>query len=186
MAAEAARWRFTVDDYHRMVEAGILTEDDRVELIDGEIIKMSPIGALHASCVRRVEALLHQQVGDRAVISVQNPVQLGAYGEPEPDVAVLRPRADFYAERHPQPADILLLIEVADSSLAKDRSAKLPLYAREGIAEAWLVDLEGEALERHTSPAEGGYRLVLRARRGETVASTVLPELAFAVDAVLG
>lgn len=186
MAAEAARWRFTVDDYHRMVEAGILTEDDRVELLDGEIIKMSPIGVPHASCVRRLEALLHRQLGDMAIVSVQNPVQLGEYGEPEPDLAVLRPRADFYAERHPQPQDILLLIEVADSSLAKDRGAKLPLYAREGIAEVWLVDLEGEALERHTNPAEGAYRLVLRARRGETVASTALPELAFPVAAVLG
>lgn len=186
MAAEAARWRFTVDDYHRMVEAGILTADDRVELLDGEIIKMSPIGVPHASCVRRLEALAHRLLGDRAVISVQNPVQLGDYGEPEPDLAVLRPRADFYAERHPQPQDILLLIEVADSSLAKDRGAKLPLYAREGIAEAWLVDLDGEALERHTNPTEEGYGLILRARRGETVASTVLPELAFPVAAVLG
>lgn len=186
MAVEVMRRRFMTTDYHRLAEVGILTEDDRVELVDGEIVNMSPVGARHAGCVTRLEAFLHRQIADIAQIRVQNPLQLDAYGEPEPDIVVVTPREDFYAQAHPTPPDVFMLVEVADSSLGYDRSVKLPLYAGAQIRETWLVDLEGEAVERHTDPVEGSYRLLLRAGRGETVESTTVPGLAFRVEDVLG
>ncbi len=114
------RHRFNVADYHRMGEAGILNEDDRVELIDGEIIEMTPIGSPHGGRVKQLNYLLTRAVGEEAIIAAQDPVILGDRSEPEPDLALLRPRADFYKESHPQPDDVLLLIEVADTSLEKD------------------------------------------------------------------
>jgi Uma2 family endonuclease len=186
MAAEITRRRFTVDDYHRLAAVGILMEDDRVELVDGDIVTMSPIGARHAGCVTQLEAYLHRSIGDVAQIRAQNPLQLGTDGEPEPDIAVVRPRADYYKQAHPTPMDVFMLMEVADSSLDYDRSVKLPLYAGAQIRETWLVDLEGGAVERHTNPVDGSYRLLLRAGRGETVESTTVPGLVFRVEDVLG
>lgn len=180
------RRRFTVDDYHRMAAAGILTEDDRVELVDGEIVQMSPIGSRHAACVNRLNRILNRRIGDIGVVSVQNPVGIDAYGEPQPDLAVLRPREDYYDRELPTPADVLLLVEVADTSLEYDRNAKLPLYARSQVPEALLVDLTGQIIERHTDPTEGGYRLVARARRGESLESVAIPSLILEVDVVLG
>jgi Uma2 family endonuclease len=177
------RRRFTVDEYHRMAEAGILHEDDRVELIGGEIVEMSPIGGRHAACVREINRLLGRQVDDELRVDVQSPVRLGERGEPQPDLAVIRARD--YGDSLPTPEDVLLLIEVADTSLASDRDVKLPLYARAGIAEVWLVDLNGGAIERHTEPSENGYRLVRRAMPGETLESAALPGLAAPVDVVL-
>jgi Uma2 family endonuclease len=135
------RWHFTVADYHRMGETGILGAGDRVELIEGEIVAMPPIGSPHGGRVNRLNRLLSAALGDRAVLSPQNPIVLGEHSEPEPDLAVLRPRADFYTESHPQAADALLLIEVADSSIAYDLQVKVPLYARHGIPEVWVVDI---------------------------------------------
>ena len=185
MAVQVERVRFTVDDYHRMAEAGILSEDDRVELIDGEIVRMSPIGNRHAWCVRRLVQLLTRRTGDHeAIVDSQNPIRLGPYSEPQPDVVVLRFREDYYPE-HPTPTDVLLVIEVADTSLAYDRQVKLPLYAQAGIPEVWLVDLTGDAIERHSEPSEGGYRRVERVGRGETLVSLSLPSLTLRVDDVL-
>lgn len=144
-------------DYHRMAEAGILGEDDRVELIEGEIIDMTPIGSRHAGAVARVQTALQEAVGGQALVWVQNPVALGANSEPQPDLALLRPRHDFYAESLPQPGDVLLLIEVSDRSLAYDRDVKLPLYAAHGIPEVWLVDLDGRRLTRHWAPTSQAY-----------------------------
>lgn len=185
-AQEITRRRFTVHEYHRMAEAGILHEDDRVGLIEGEIVEMTPIGSRHFACVNRLNKLLIQQVGDSAVVHVQNPVRLADLSEPEPAIALLRLREDFYAEKYPTPEDVLLLIEVSDTSLRYDQEIKLPLYARAGVREVWIVDLSGEAVERHTEPAGDGYRLVRRAYRGETLESVALPALALSVDAVLG
>ena len=152
------RHRLNVDEYYRMAEAGILGPDARVELIEGEIIDMAPIASRHAAVVRQLAHILHQNVGDQAIVSTQNPVRLDRYSEPEPDLALLRPRDDFYAAAHPGPGDVLLIIEVADTSLRYDREIKIPLYARHGIPEVWLVDLENERLLRFLEPGPDGYR----------------------------
>lgn len=180
------RRRFTVHEYHRMAEAGILHEDDRVELMGGEIVEMNPIGGRHAKCVTELVRVLIRLVGEDARVSPQNPVKLDEDWEPQPDVAVLRAGERYEAGELPEPEDILLLIEVAGTSLAYDREVKLPLYARFGIREVWIIDLEAGIIERHTEPASEGYRLVRRAGRGETFASEVLPEVAIPVGAVLG
>ena len=181
---EVKRRRFTVHDYHRMGEAGILHEDDRVELIEGEIVEMAAIGTRHFSCVNRLNRLLVMSVDDEAVISVQNPVRLNKHTELQPDLAVIRPRD--YRESLPEPDDVLLLIEVSDTTLAYDRGVKLPLYARAGIREVWIVDLVGEVIERHSDPSGDGYRGLERARRGGKIEPPALPELSLSVDAVLG
>lgn len=151
------RHRLSVDDYNRMVEAGILHEDSRVELIEGEIIDMTPIGSRHAAAVKRLARLCDRAVGEQAIVSVQDPVQLGRHCEPQPDIALLRPREDFYASAHPGPRDILLIIEVADVSLRYDREIKIPLYGRYGVVETWLVDLENNRLTQFREPQVSGY-----------------------------
>ena len=181
---EVVRRRFTVHDYHRMGEAGILHEDDRVELIEGEIVEMAAIGTRHFTCVNGLTRLLVRSVGDAAIVSVQNPVRLDEHTEPQPDLTVLRVRD--YRESLPMPEDVLLLIEVSDTTLSYDRGMKLPLYARAGIREVWIVDLPGEVIECHTDPSGDVYRSLERARRGEKIESVALPELAFRVDAMLG
>ena len=147
---------FTVEEYHRMGEAGLF-EEQRVELLEGKIIDMSPIQAKHARIVKWLNRLLHARLSDRYIISVQDPIRLDELNEPEPDLAVLRFRTDFYGESHPRPEDVLLLIEVADTSLDKDRQVKLPLYARAGIPEVWIVNLPGQQLECYTGPTGDGY-----------------------------
>jgi Uma2 family endonuclease len=181
---EVTRRRFTVHDYHRMGEAGILHEDDRVELIEGEIVEMAAIGTRHFTCVNGLTRLLVRGVGDAAIVSVQNPVRLDEHTEPQPDLAVLQTRD--YRESLPLPEDVLLLIEVSDTTLSYDRGVKLPLYARTGISEVWIVDLTGEVIERHTGPSGDGFQNVERLRRGEEIRSSPLPGLSFRVEAVLG
>jgi Uma2 family endonuclease len=169
-----------------MAEAGILHEDDRVELIGGEVVEMSPVGGRHAKCVTELTRVLVSLFGDDVRVSPQNPVRFGEDEEPQPDVAVLRAGERYRAGALPTPEDVLLLIEVADTSLAYDREVKLPLYARAEIAEVWIVDLNGGIIERYTEPSEEGYRLARRAGRGETLESAVLPALTLPVDAALG
>ena len=156
--AQTHRWLFTVDDYQRMGETGILHEDDRVELIEGEIVAMPPIGSPHGGRVNRLTRILTDAVGDSAVVAPQNPIVLGIRSEPEPDIALLRPRPDFYADAHPVAADVLLLIEVADSSLQYDLNVKVPLYARQGIPEVWVVDIAHRQVLRFSRPEGGAYR----------------------------
>lgn len=181
---EVTRRRFTVHEYHQMAEAGILHEDDRVELIDGEIVEMGPIGGRHALCVSLLNRLLVRGVGDRAIVSPQNPVRLDEHHEPQPDLAVVRDRA--YGRSLPTPGDTLLLIEVSDTTLSYDRNFKLPIYARAGIPEVWIVDINGQRVERHSDPSGDSYRHTELARKGETLASTMLPGLTLRVDDVLG
>jgi hypothetical protein len=164
VAASLVRHRFSVEDYYRMAEAGILTESSRVELIEGEIVEMTAIGSRHAACVKRLMHLLTARVGERAVVSVQDPVRLSAFSEPQPDLALLRPRDDFYARAHPGPQDTLLVIEVAETSAALDRGVKGPLHARAGIAEMWLADLEQDVVEVFRDPSAEGYRAARGAR----------------------
>ncbi len=180
---EVTRRHFTVHEYHLMAEAGILHEDDRVELVEGEIVEMTPIGPRHANCVRKLNRILVHQVGDEFLIDVQNPVRLDENNEPEPDLAVIRTRD--YRDSLPGPEDVLFLIEVSDTTLSYDRNVKLPLYARSGIPEVWIVDLMSELVERHTGPSGEIYRHLERARRGETLASAALPELTFDASTVL-
>jgi Uma2 family endonuclease len=153
--ASPSRHLISVDAFHRMGEAGILGPADRVELIDGEIIDMSPIGALHAAIVARLASSFSQRLGEAAVIRCQNPVRLDDMSEPEPDIAILRPRADFYMTAHPGPADVLLVIEVADTSLAYDLGTKVPLYVRHGIPEVWVIDAATRRTRVFRQPADG-------------------------------
>jgi Uma2 family endonuclease len=179
-------YRFTVEDYHRMGEAGILGTDDRVELIEGQIVEMPPIGSPHGGTVNALIHLFSKTVGDRAIVAAQNPVRLSDISEPEPDFMLLRPRPDFYRGSHPTPADVLLLIEVADTSVEFDRSVKLPLYARTGIPEYWLVDLERGVLDVHRSPAGDRYDEVQELVAGARVAPMSLPDAELDVGEILG
>jgi hypothetical protein len=181
---EIVRRRFTVHDYHLMGEVGILHEDDRVELIHGEIVEMAAIGTGHFTCVNGLIRLLVRGVGDEAVVSVQNPVRLDESSEPRPDVALLRVRD--YVESLPGPEDVLLLIEVSDTTLAYDRGVKLRLYAWAGVREVWGVDLKGERVERHTGPSGNLYRHVQLALPGENLTPRALPDLTVRVEDVLG
>ncbi|MCB0560788.1 MAG: Uma2 family endonuclease [Lewinellaceae bacterium] len=149
--------RFTVEEYHRMGEAGVLDEA-RVELIDGEIYNMSPINSPHSGTVKWLNRLLNRLLGDEFIISIQDPITLNSLSEPEPDVAILKMREDFYTDSHPQPEDVLLLIEVADTSLEKDKRVKLPNYAQAGISEVWIMDINEQCIEVYTHPWEDTYR----------------------------
>jgi Uma2 family endonuclease len=177
--------RFSVDDYEQMIEFGILTENDRVELIRGEILKKMPIGDPHIASVNRLNYLFNRQVGNAAIVSVQNPIRL-ADSEPEPDLALLQPRADFYASGKPQPGDILLLIEVADTTLDYDRDTKRSLYAQAGIQEYWIVNLTEGCVEVYRQPQpDGTYRDVQTRRPGEQVEVVALPGVSLAVGDIL-
>lgn len=186
MARDPGPRLFTAAEYHQMAAAGILTPGDRVELIEGEIVQLPPIGGPHSACVARFVSLLVTSLGEEGIVWPQNPLRLDEYSEPQPDVAILRPKADFYAAAGPFPGDVLLAIEVSDSTLAYDRSRKLPLYARAGVPETWLVDLPHAHLEAHWDPSPDGYRQIRIYGRGESIAPQAFPHLELAVDAILG
>ncbi len=182
------RRALTVADYHRMGEVGILTDRDRVELIEGELIAMSPIGSEHAvgAPVNTLTRRLIQAVGERGVVAVQNPVQLDNLSEPQPDFAVLKPRADDYRRATPRPNEVLLLIEVADSSLAYDRNVKRSLYARHGIPEFWIVNLVAGEVEVCRSPIGEEYTAISQVGRGGTLELALLPGVAIPVAVLFG
>jgi Uma2 family endonuclease len=169
--------RFTVADYHRMAETGILGEDSRVELIRGQIVDMAPIGAPHFSMVNRINRVLSAMVAGRAIVSVQNPVRIDDGSEPEPDVAIIKPRADEYETAIAGAADVLLLVEVADSSLDEDRTIKLPLYAESGIPECWLVNLVDRVIEVYRQPENGRYSQMRCVGPSDTLEIQALPGL---------
>jgi Uma2 family endonuclease len=178
--------RFTVADYYRMAEAGILDEDDRVELLGGQVVDMSPIGPPHASAVDACgEAFAPLVVARRVTVRTQNPLALGEYDEPQPDVAVVRPRPDRYATGHPGAADVLLLIEVAETSLAYDQRTKAAVYAAVGIREVWVLNLPERVLEVYRAPGPLGYEDRQAHQRGERVAPLAFPELELAVADLL-
>lgn len=184
--AMPVRHRFTIDEYHRMGDAGIFHEDSRVELIEGDVVHMCPIGTRHTGGVNRLNALFTRRLGGRVVVSVQNPVILDDYSEPQPDLTVLAFRSDYYEGAHPRPSDTLLAIEVADSSLSYDRNVKSKLYARKHIRELWIVDVVGRALDVYRRPAASGYREHERLVRGKRVAMRAFPRVFFRVADVLG
>jgi Uma2 family endonuclease len=156
-ATEPRRHRLTVHDYYRMGEVGILAPDARVELIDGEIVDMAPIGSPHVSTVLQLDHLLQEAVKGQALVLVQAPIVLGDYSAPQPDLALLRPRDDYYRSSLARPDDVLLIVEVAQSSLRYDRRVKVPLYARHGIPEVWLIDAASQKLARYRTPLQGAY-----------------------------
>ena len=186
-AADSPRRHWlSVDDYYRMAEVGILDPEARVELIEGEIIDMAPPGSPHAATVHYLNEVFVRAVAGKATVLVQNPVRLDKYSEPQPDLALLRRRGDFYRERHPQPDDVLLIVEVASSSLRFDRKKKIPLYARHGIPEMWLVDVGGRRLVRYRVPSNGSFTLVDEPDLGTALDVAALPGVAVHVQRVFG
>ena len=186
--ATTGRWprRFTRADYHAMAKMGVLRPDERLELIEGEIIVMSPAGIRHSSCVLRLtEAFNTERLAARAMVNVQNSMAASNFSEPEPDLMLLEYREDRYASRRPHAEDVVLLIEVSDSSLRYDRNTKLPLYAASGIREVWIVDLQHDTIESHQVPAADGYRTRHRFRPGETLAPAALPNLELPVARII-
>jgi Uma2 family endonuclease len=179
------RTRLTVTQFQRMGETGILPPDARIELIDGEMLEMAPIGPAHMHLVNRLTRLLVRAVGDAAIVSVQNPVVVDPYSEPQPDLVLIRPEAEA-AGRLPESADVLLLIEVSDSTLRFDRKVKLPLYARRGIAEAWIVNVAGRTVEVHRDPHAEGYRLHQVVGIEQTLAPAALPSAALRLRDIFG
>ena len=170
-----------------MGEVGILPEDSRIELIAGEIVVREPIGTRHAGTVNRLTRLWTSRLGERAVVQIQNPIELPTEdSEPQPDVTLLRPRADFYTTAHPLAADVLLLIEVADSTLAVERRVRMPLYARAAIQEAWLLDLTDDRAEVYHAPTPRGYQDVVRLERGQQQAPLAFADLSLTVEDLLG
>lgn len=177
----------TVDEFDRMVDAGVFAPEGRLELIDGEMVDMSPIGSAHQACVDRLTTLFAPLAASgRALLRVQGSFRASDISRPQPDVALLVPRDDYYAEGHPGPSDVLLVIEVADTSVRFDRATKLPAYGRAGVAETWVVDLNGSVVEVATRPSERGYEHLVRVGREGTLAPTAFPDLRIAVADLLG
>jgi len=186
MAIQTGRRLFTVAEYEQMAQAGIFREDDRLELIDGEIFEMSPIGSRHAACVRRLQRLLARVLGDRALVDTQNPVVLNDASEPLPDVVVLKNRSDLYAARHPRPDDIFLVVEVADTSLSYDQEVKIPAYARSEIPEVWVVDLNSASVHVYRTPTATGYQAYTRVQSDATLAPQAFSECPLPVASIVG
>ena len=185
MATRLPTRRFTVDEYYRMADAGILGAQERVELIEGEIIQMAAIGSRHSGVVKRLNRLFSRGLGDAVLVQVQDPVRLSDLSEPEPDIALLRPKPDDYTGAHPGPADTLLIVEVADATVGFDRGIKAPLYAVSGISEYWLVDIAAETIEVYRDPGPTGYREVSKHRRGCVLHPLAFPDFDVPVDAIL-
>ncbi|MFM7599668.1 MAG: Uma2 family endonuclease [Pseudanabaena sp.] len=177
---------FTVKEYDQMAESGVLSDSERVELIRGEIIKMSPIGRRHAACVIRLSDVLTRKLGDRILLSVQNPLDLDNTSKPEPDIVLLKRKSDFYESGLPQPADVFLLIEVADSTIDSDRELKIPLYAEDGITEVWLVDINSACIEVYRNPTAEGYQEILKFYHGQNLSILAFPDVSITVDEILG
>ena len=179
---ERARRLFTVDEYHRMAEAGILGEKERVELIEGEIVQMAPIGSRHIGCVINVNRLFVARLGDRAVVSPQNPVVIPPRSEPQPDLVLLRPRAVSYSRERPNVGDVLLAVEVADTTVRFDRLVKARLYARAGIPEFWLCLAADGIVDVYREPSAEGYAAITPYGPGQDVAPLAFPYVSFTVS----
>lgn len=186
MTVQLLRRKFTVQQYHKMVDSGILTENDRVELIGGEIIEISPIGTKHTACVNRLVNLLVQLLGKMVIVAAQNPVNLNYNSEPQPDVVLLKPRDDFYENAHPQPEDIFLLIEVADSTVIYDREEKIPLYAQANITEFWLVDINAQVVEVYQQLTAAGYQQMQKFTSGQTLSILGFPDINITINEIFG
>lgn len=174
--------RISVDRYQKMVAAGVLTERDRIELIDGEMINMAPIGPKHAALTARLTKHFVLAAGDAAIVSPGGPVNLGDFSEPQPDVLLLRPRPDYYAGKIPEASDVLLLIEISDSTLIFDQGTKRALYARHGVVEYWIVDVEGRRIHIHREPMANGYARTHQCNLTDFVSPQALPAVRLMVQ----
>jgi Uma2 family endonuclease len=177
--ANPHKFLLTTDQYHLMHEAGVFQDGDRLELVNGEIQTMSPIGRKHVACIIRLVKLFEKKLGDRVMVSAQNSVRLDNHAEPQPDIAILKWRDDFYHEALPTPDDILLIIEVADSSIDYDRHVKAPLYAAAGIPEMWLFDVNQKIIEGYSQPSSNGYKLLRRYDEGDHLSILAFPDVTF-------
>ena len=186
MSVQIERHHFTVAEYERMGEVGIFSESDRVELVEGEVVEMPPIGERHAASVDALAELLRERLGRNIIVRVRNPIRLDDHSQPQPDIAILKRRDDFYRHAHPRPEDVLLVIEVSDTTLEFDRQIRLPLYARAGIQEVWVVNLGDARIETHARPAGEAYQLAASFARGQEVQSQAFAGLLVGVSAVLG
>ena len=178
--------RFNVEEYHRLIENNILHEDDRVELIEGRIIDMTSIGSKHAACVSRLNEILSEKLQKRAIINIQNPICLTAYTEPEPDIAIIKRRPDFYPEQLPQPEDVLLIIEVSDSSLDYDCETKIPLYAKSNIPEVWLVNLIENNVAIYSGPSSEGYNVITKHHHNQILSPKSFHDITLTVSEIFG
>lgn len=185
MQAEVLPKKFTVEEYYRMAEVGILGPEDRVELIDGQILQMSPPGIRHVAASHRANTLFTEALGRRVIVSVQNPLRLDRFNEPQPDIIILKPVPDFYASRNSGPQDALLVIEISDTSLSFDRKVKVPHYAAKGVPEVWIEDLKHDVLLVYRDPAGELYDTNLTLRRGENISPLAFPDTVFKVEDLL-
>jgi Uma2 family endonuclease len=186
MQTEATKKLFTVDEYYRMAEAGILTEENRTELISGEILEMSAMGARHRAAVNRASHFLIPLFGEKAQVSIQLPVRLDEFNEPQPDICFLSPRRDFYESTHPGPSDVFMILEISDTSLHYDRDVKLEVYAGARIREVWIEDLVSQSLMIFRDPSTKMYKTSLTFCRGDVVSLLAFPEIAVQVSELLG
>ena len=186
MSAELARMKFNIHDVERMVKAGVFAGNERVELIEGELIQMAAQGSNHISSVIRLTTFLTSRVGDDVLVSIQNAVIINDINEPQPDVSLLHFRDDYYSTAKARPEDVLLLIEVSDSTVTYDRKVKVPLYARNGIAEVWLVNLPKKVVEVYNHLEDGKYKVVKKLERGETLSPKLIPSLKIKVEEIIG
>jgi Uma2 family endonuclease len=180
-----AQHRFSVKDYYRMAETGVLRPDARVELLDGKIIDMSPIGPFHGGVTKHLNEIFTAASRGRWQVSVQDPLHLDEHSEPEPDLMLLKPTADFYRKRHPLPGDVFLLVEVSDTTLELDREEKLPAYGRAGIPEAWIVDLNHETIEVYREAHFTGYGNKIILHAGDVARPSAFPDVAVSVAELL-
>ena len=185
MSRKLAKYWISADEYERMGAAGVFPAGARLELIEGDIFEMSPIGSPHAACVKYLSRLLNE-LGKDFIVGVQDPIRLDDFSEPQPDLTLLRRREDFYRTAHPTPADVLLAVEVADTTVVTDRTVKVPLYARAGVAEVWVVNVPEEGVEIYTDAAGDAYQAVTQFGRGERAQSPTVAGLAVAVDELFG
>jgi Uma2 family endonuclease len=186
METEVRKKLFTVDDFHRMGEAGIFGPEPRVELIEGEIIEMAALGTRHMGCVNRATELLVTRLAGKAVVSVQNAVLLSRYTEPQPDIVLAKPRASYYDDKYIAPEDTFLVIEVSDSTLRYDRDRKMPLYAKAGVPELWIENLRNDVILVYRDPTPSGYKKALTLRRGDSITISAFEEVELKVEDLLG
>lgn len=185
MSVRAPRKKFTVEQYHQMAAMGILTERDRVELIEGEIVQMSPVGPRHAICVDRLNKCFSRNLPLEAVVRVQSPIHLRDDSEPQPDLTIFLEKSGSFLSEHPRPEEILAAIEVSDTTIEYDRQTKAPLYAREGIQELWIVNCNELAIAVYRSPSPTGYQDVQSLRKEQSLAFQAFPDTLFTIEQLL-
>lgn len=186
MSALPQRKIFTVSEYHKMIDAGVFVGNSDYELIEGEIVKKMPQGNLHIASINRLTRILSRKCNDNVLVSIQNAVVISGISEPEPDVTLLKFREDFYASSKAEAKDVLLLIEVSDTTIKYDRTVKLGIYAQAQVAEVWLVNLPRQILEAHLQPENGKYRVVEKYEKSQTVVPTLLPDVKLKVSDIIG